>query len=313
MSREYEQIVWDEALRDDLTHLVRLAIREDLERGQDWTTVSLVPSHAEGAAYVVARQAGVICGLLAIDTLFQLARCDARFQLLATDGDSVTTGQHVARLEGSVRDLLTTERILLNLIGRLSGIATRTREFVGQLPEDSGCRLYDTRKTTPGWRRLEKYAVRCGGGYNHRRGLDSAILIKDNHLAWARQQFASGQGSGSDLAHVVDYVRKRMREAAATLPVTADLLIEVEVDSLEQLQSVLPAQPDIVLLDNMSPDQLRRAVAIRDETRSLTQLEASGGIRLETVAEVARTGVERISVGALTHSATALDVALDWA
>ncbi len=205
----------------------------------------------------------------------------------------------------ALRDLLTSERLLLNFVGRLSGVATWTRQFVRQVA-GTRCRIYDTRKTTPGWRRLEKYAVRCGGGHNHRTGLFDAVLIKDNHLAHVVD---AGQRSLTP-ASAVARARQRLREM---LPNDAEaMIVEVEVDTLEQLQQVLPQQPDIVLLDNMSLDELREAVARRDATGPATELEASGGVTLETVASIARTGVERISVGALTHSALSLDVALDW-
>jgi nicotinate-nucleotide pyrophosphorylase (carboxylating) len=191
----------------------------------------------------------------------------------------------------------------LNLLGRLSGIATLTREFVRRV-EGTKARIYDTRKTTPGWRRLEKYAVRCGGGHNHRTGLFDAILIKDNHLAFA---------AGSDLspAVAVRAAREFVRQMDAE-HLDKGMLIEIEVDRLEQLGDVLAAAPDIVLLDNMATDQLRTAVAQRNEIAPGVELEASGGVSLDTVREIALTGVDRISAGSLTHSARCLDLALDW-
>jgi nicotinate-nucleotide pyrophosphorylase (carboxylating) len=203
--------------------------------------------------------------------------------------------------------LLTGERILLNLIGRLSGIATLTRRYVDAVA-GTGARIYDTRKTTPGWRRLEKYAVRLGGGHNHRTGLFDAILIKDNHLALG----AAGQGA----AHLSPaQAVRRARDLAQSMAAAKSaepLIVEVEVDTLGQLALVLEESPDIVLLDNMPPDVLREAVALRNRVASGIELEASGGVTLESVTEIAGTGVERISVGALTHSATNLDVGLDW-
>ncbi len=193
----------------------------------------------------------------------------------------------------------------MNFIGRLSGIATLTRRYLERV---SGTRagIYDTRKTTPGWRRLEKYAVRCGGGCNHRTGLFDAVLIKDNHLAIV----ARNNDMTLSPADAVQRARARLQEI---LPDEASrMILEVEVDSLAQLQQVLPACPDIVLLDNMTPEELRRAVAQRDAAGAATQLEASGGVNLETIAAIARSGVDRISIGALTHSAVSLDVALDW-
>jgi nicotinate-nucleotide pyrophosphorylase (carboxylating) len=192
---------------------------------------------------------------------------------------------------------------VLNLLGRLSGIATLTRTFV-QCIEGTGARLYDTRKTTPGWRRLEKYAVRCGGGHNHRTGLFEAILIKDNHLALVAQQEISPADS-------VRAAREFVAKLAAEYPMQ-DILVEIEVESLEQLDDVLRAGPDVVLLDNMRLEQLQAAVARRNELAAHVELEVSGGVSLDTVREIALTGVERISAGSLTHSARWLDVALDW-
>ena len=306
MNKEFQQVQWDAVLEDDCRQLVRLAVREDLDRRFDVTTVSLVDREAVGTAVVMARQSGVICGLragrLALD---EMEISSVQWQAHAADGDSVDAGTALATLSGSARDLLTVERLLLNFIGRLSGIATLTRRYLERV---SGTRagIYDTRKTTPGWRRLEKYAVRCGGGCNHRTGLFDAVLIKDNHLAIV----ARNNDMTLSPADAVQRARARLQEI---LPDEASrMILEVEVDSLAQLQQVLPACPDIVLLDNMTPEELRRAVAQRDAAGAATQLEASGGVNLETIAAIARSGVDRISIGALTHSAVSLDVALDW-
>jgi len=217
-------------------------------------------------------------------------------ELVVGDGDAVAAGTVLARLHGKVRDLLTCERTVLNLLARLMGVATLTRQYVEEV-QGTAAQIYDTRKTTPGWRRLEKYAAQCGGARNHRTGLFDAILIKDNHLAQAA-------------ANPADAVA-RARQFLQTNSL-ADLLLEIEVDTLEQLAAVLPAQPDIVLLDNMSPATLREAVEMRNKRAAQVQLEASGGVRLEILQEIAATGVERISVGALTHSARSLDIGLDW-
>jgi nicotinate-nucleotide pyrophosphorylase (carboxylating) len=204
----------------------------------------------------------------------------------------------VAVVSGPARSLLTGERLALNLLGRMSGIATLTRQYVDAIAGTSAG-IFDTRKTTPGWRLLEKYAVACGGGRNHRIGLYDAVLIKDNHLAFGT---ADGSGHYTPAQAVV-----RARAAAP-----AGTVIEVEVDTLVQFDEVLPAGPDIVLLDNMSLDQLCTAVARRNAGFPKIELEASGGVNLTTVAGIAATGVERISVGALTHSAVVLDIGLDW-
>lgn len=305
MSKEFQQVAWDAALEDDCRQLVRLAVREDLDRRCDITTVCLVPRETPGEALVVARGAGVACGLRAAQLVLDEMEIPARWIPHADDGDAVTAGSPLATVSGPARDLLTAERLLLNLIGRLSGVASLTRQYV-DLVANTGARIYDTRKTTPGWRRLEKYAVRCGGASNHRTGLFDAVLIKDNHLALISHDSQIALSP----AQAVARARERLKELAPDHQ--TDMIIEVEVDSLEQLQQVLPEQPDIVLLDNMNFEQLRQAVALRNQLHSTTQLEASGGVNLQTVADIARTGVERISVGALTHSAISLDVALDW-
>lgn len=304
--RDFQQITWDDLCAEDCRQIVRLAIREDLERQQDWTTLALVPRERTGAARIVARQAGVVAGLGAMAVAVE--ELDARLTLEAAsaDGDTVAAGQTIATLRGSVRDLLTSERILLNILGRMMGVATLTSRYVA-LTAGAACRVYDTRKTLPGWRRLDKYAVRCGGGHNHRTGLYDAVLIKDNHLA----QFAGPSLAPQTAAAAVRQARQFLREATADPPL-ADLLVEVEVDSLEQLAAVLPERPDIVLLDNMAPAQLRAAVAMRNEACPAVELEASGGVDLSTLAAIAATGVDRVSVGALTHSAPALDVGLDY-
>lgn len=308
MDREFEQLIWNAAVEADCRRLVRMAIEEDLSGGQDWTTVSLVPAERRGAADVVARQAGIVAGMPALVAAVDELEFDLSVALQAEDATAVEAGTVLATLSGSVRDLLTAERTLLNLLGRLMGIATRTARFV-QLASGSSARLYDTRKTTPGWRRLEKYAVRCGGGCNHRLGLADAVLIKDNHLA----QAAEAGGAACDPAAAVQRAREFLSgPEGARAGAPADPIIEIEVDSLEQLADVLPAAPDIVLLDNMSLDQLSQAVAMRNDQAPGVQLEASGGIREDTLREIAATGVDRISVGGLTHSAIALDVALDW-
>ncbi|MHB8973527.1 MAG: carboxylating nicotinate-nucleotide diphosphorylase [Pirellulaceae bacterium] len=305
MRKEFHQIAWDKTLEDDCRQLVRLAVREDLDRRIDVTTVALIEPDSPGRAVLVARQSGLICGLRVCAVVLDEMEIDVEYVPHVEDGDAVTAGTALGTLSGPARDLLTVERLLLNFVGRLSGIATLTHQFVQQVA-DAGARIYDTRKTTPGWRRLEKYAVRCGGGHNHRTGLFDAVLIKDNHLAHVLD-------AGQRCLTAADAVARARLRLQEMLPHdAAAMIVEVEVDSLAQLRQVLPQQPDIVLLDNMSLAQLREAVAERDAVGPATQLEASGGVTLHSVAAIARTGVERISVGALTHSAVSLDVALDW-
>lgn len=303
MAKDFQQIEWDRTLEDDLRQLVRLAVREDLGRQNDWTTVSLVGPDAQGGAAIVARRTGVAAGLRALPIMIDemQAAIDTEFQ--AADGDNVSAGSVLAELTGSARDLLTCERTLLNLLGRLSGVATLTRQYVERIA-GTRARIYDTRKTTPGWRRMEKYAVRCGGGHNHRTGLFDAILIKDNHLAFASE-------SNLSPADAVGRAREFLAQLDAQY-VDKQMLVEIEIDRLSQLDGVLAAGPDIVLLDNMRLADLSAAARRRDEIAPHVELEASGGVTLDTVREIAETGVNRISVGALTHSAVCMDVALDW-
>jgi len=307
-AKDFTQLQWNAQLAEDCRRLVRLAVAEDLDRTYDWTTVSLTPEGARGSADVVVRKAGVVCGLPAAALVLEEMNADVSWHELSSDGAAVAAGAVVARLSGSARDLLTCERTLLNFLGRLSGIATLTRQYVDAVA-GTKARIYDTRKTTPGWRRLEKYAVRCGGGHNHRTGLFDAVLIKDNHLALGRQ---SGGGAHYTPAEAVEKSRQFMQTVLAADADAEPMIIEVEVDSLDQLREVLPARPDIVLLDNMTPDLLRQAVAIRDDLAPAVELEASGGVNLQTIRAIAETGIERVSAGALTHSAPSLDVGLDW-
>ena len=305
MSKDFRQIEWNAELAEEWQRLIQLAVREDLDRHHDWTTLALVGDDVQAEAAVVARQEGVVAGLPAAEMALHEFEPQLEWNPKLADGELATSGSEIAVIHGPARPLLTAERLLLNVIGHLSGIATLTRRYVEAI-RGTKARIYDTRKTTPGWRRLEKYAVRLGGGSNHRAGLHEAILIKDNHLALG----TLGSGHAPSAAEAVALVRKFIGELAATDP-HSDLIVEIEIDSPQELESVLAAGPDIVLLDNMIPDQLHEAVAVRDRLAPDVELEASGGIGLETVREIALTGVERISVGAVTHSALWLDVGLD--
>lgn len=276
--------------------LIDLALEEDLRGGSDLTTVALVPSEQDGAVQIVARQSGVVAGLPIIEQVFWNVDHQVQVDLLLRDGESVSPGRVLANVEGPVRSLLTGERTVLNFLTALGGVASITRRFVDAV-EGTRAKILDTRKTWPGWRTLQKYAVRCGGGVNHRIGLYDGVLIKDNHLAAWRTQAPDGS------------VAAAVREARRRWPGKP---IEVEVDTLAQLNDALHEKPEIVLLDNMKPDQLREAVLIRDRFASSVQLEASGGVNLTTIRAIAESGVDRISIGALTHSAPALDIAFDW-
>ncbi len=283
-----------------LDALIAAAIAEDLGQAGDITSTAVIPEAATGGARLVARAAGVLAGLPAAERLAAELGLEAGWQPQRIDGDRLEPGSVIAQLTGPMRSLLAFERTALNFVQRLSGIASLTAQFVTAV-HGTRAAIYDTRKTTPGWRILEKYAVRCGGGFNHRLGLFDAVLIKDNHLAWL--DAAKGSLASDPIVTAISRAR------AGTLPGTT---IEIEVDSLEQLESALGCAPDIVLVDNLGPEELLLAVKRRDAVAPKVQLEASGGVTLATVRNLARTGVDRISVGALTHSAPALDVAMDF-
>ncbi|MGA2032427.1 MAG: carboxylating nicotinate-nucleotide diphosphorylase [Thermoguttaceae bacterium] len=308
MTKDFPQIAWDRQLESDWQDILRLAIREDLGACGDWTSNALVPAETPGRAAVVARRPGVLAGLAAVPTLLEHFDAALRWAADLEDGQPLAGGRRIATLAGPARAVLGVERLLLNLLGHLSGIATLTRQYV-ETVAGTKARIYDTRKTTPGWRRLEKYAVRCGGGWNHRLGLGDAILIKDNHLAFGAQRGPHAQGYSP--AEAVKLARRFLQQhVAAESP--GYMIVEIEVDTLEQLDLALTADPDLVLLDNMGPERLRQAVARRDARNPGVELEASGGIDLESIRAIAEAGVERISVGALTHSAVSLDIGLDW-
>jgi len=312
---EFEQIVWDHQIEKDLSDLVRLAIWEDLGPSEDVTAKALVAENAVGSAVMIAKANGVLAGLPAIPEILSQVDSRLRWQPIRRDGQTVAAGDVVGYIRGPARGILSAERVVLNIVGRLSGIATLTRRYV-EAVAGTRSRIFDTRKTTPGFRRLEKYAVRCGGGWNHRLGLFGGILIKDNHLAilgGLYPQATHGQLAAKAVTLARDYLCQHAAFGEDASPKgKTRLLIEVEVESLEDLESVLAAGPDIILLDNMTPDELAHAAQLRNRLNPAVQLEASGGITLEIVREVALAGVERISVGALTHSATALDLSLEW-
>jgi nicotinate-nucleotide pyrophosphorylase (carboxylating) len=282
--------------------LIETAFDEDVGSG-DISSKLLDEPHAETVARVVPRAAGVICGLALAPEICRVfsERLGEKAAWAAgekADGSRVQAGESVATLRGARAALLTLERTLLNFLGRMSGVATLTRRFVDAAQRaNPNVRILDTRKTIPGWRELDKCAVHCGGGENHRLGLYDAVLIKDNHLAGIPTERLS--------ATLFEMLNRRADSAA---------LVEVEVEGLEQLAEVCKVVGiDVVLLDNFSPEQVRAAVANRDEQglRGKMALEASGRITLENVAKIAATGVERISIGALTHSAASLDIGLD--
>jgi len=269
---------------DTIERVVQAALAEDVGAG-DVTTEATVDRDAMGAAELLVREAGVVCGLRVAEAVFRALDPEIRFEPLVEEGAVLDRPTAVALVTGPERAILTGERTALNFLGRLSGIATLTRRYVDSVA-GTGVAILDTRKTTPGLRALEKYAVACGGGRNHRFGLDDGVLVKDNHL----------RAAGS------------VREAVERARATTDLPVEVECDTLEQLAEALAAGAEAILLDNMTPEELRAAVALAG---GRARLEASGGVTLETVRAIAETGVDEISVGALTHSARSLDVSLE--
>jgi len=267
--------------------VVRAALAEDLGRAGDITSLACIDANAQLAAQFASRKAGMLAGLACARLAILALDPAAAFEAAAADGDVLQPGAVVAHVRANARALLSAERVALNLLGRLCGVATLTRAYVDAVA-GTGAVITDTRKTTPGLRALEKYAVRCGGGVNHRFGLDDAILIKDNHVA------AAG-GVGAAI--------RRAKAAAGHL-----VKIEAEVDSLAQLDEALAEGPDVIMLDNFSLADLAAAVA---RAKGQMVLEASGGVTLQSVRAIAETGVDVISVGALTHSAPALDIGLD--
>lgn len=268
--------------------VVRHALGEDLGRAGDITSELTVPADARANAKLVARKAGTIAGLIAAECAFRLIDSKVSFKNKSSDGETVAAGTVLAEIEGAARSILSGERVALNFLGHLSGVATAARALVDAVA-DTKARITCTRKMTPGLRTLEKYAVRCGGGFNHRFGLDDAVLIKDNHLVAA-----------GGIRPAIERVRAGLGHMAK---------IEVEVDSLAQLEEALALGVDTILLDNMTPDDLKRAVAL---TKARAVLEASGNVTLATVRAIAESGVDYISSGAITHSAPNLDVALDF-
>ncbi|HEX3315354.1 MAG TPA: carboxylating nicotinate-nucleotide diphosphorylase [Gemmataceae bacterium] len=280
--------------------LIHLALAEDLGPVGDVTLQALLTHQGVGSAVFIARSTGVLAGLEAVALTFATIDPSIRFERLRDDGISLAKGEHAARASGLLQSLLLGERTALNFVQRMSGVATMTRHFVDAIAGTQAM-IVDTRKTTPGFRRLEKYAVRCGGGHNHRVGLFDMILIKDNHLVALRI---------ADPAAAVAEAIRRARVYRESHDPSMSIMIEVE--SLPQLDAALAGRPDFVLLDNMPLADMKESVRRRATSAPGVQLEASGGVTLATVRAIAETGVDRISVGALTHSAPAWDLALDF-
>ena len=281
----------DKLTADEILRAVQAALAEDIGPG-DATTLATVPENAPARAAMVAREPLTVAGLDFAETAFRelspKVHCESRVQ----DGTRAQAGSTLLHLSGPARALLTAERVALNFVQRLSGVATLTAQFV-EAVRGKRAEILDTRKTTPGWRRFEKYAVACGGGRNHRIGLYDLILIKDNHLAALRHEKPNA-------------IAAAVQRARASYP---QLKVEVEADTLDQVAQAVDAGADIILLDNMTTDQLRTAVAL---VAGRAKTEASGGVNLSTVRAIAEAGVDFISVGAITHSARAVDIGLDF-
>ncbi len=274
-----------------LRQIAEQALTEDLGWG-DITSDYFIPAHLTAQADFVARNSGVIAGLAVSAAVYAATDENLKFDPIITDGSRVERGTKIARVSGSARNILRGERVALNFMQRLSGVASLTRRYADAIAGTSA-RIVDTRKTTPGLRDLEKYAIRAGGGFNHRRNLSDGVMLKDNHLAALK-------AANLSLSEALKQVRLQLPHLVK---------IEVEVDRLDQIEEALLGGADVILLDNMNPDQLRQAVELI-KGRAIT--EASGGVNLETVRAIAESGVNLISVGALTHSAPALDIGLDF-
>ncbi len=284
----------------NLRALLAIAVAEDSGDGD--ITAAMLPAEITAAGVIVAREPLVLCGGVFLGEICAAYDSSIAIDLLAGEGSQLTGGAEIARINGPACRVMAAERVALNFLQRLSGIATLTGRYVSEI-EGTGAEILDTRKTTPGWRALEKYAVRCGGGANHRMGLYDSILIKDNHLA-----VLAAAGVGDPIATLA----ARFGDAEAVIADTGGF-IELEVDTLEQFDTALPLGAHVIMLDNMSPEVMRQAVTRRDQAglAGKVLLEASGGITLENVRQAAESGVERIALGAITHSARAVDIALD--
>jgi len=263
--------------------LISLALKEDIGKG-DITTNTLIPPNQKAQAHIIVKQSGIIAGLPLVNTIYKHLNKNINITPKVKDGAKVKKGQVVAVIKGSARAILTGERTVLNFLGRFSGIATLTNQYVQQVREYK-VKILDTRKTIPGWRELDKYAVRTGGGTNHRMGLYDAILIKNNHLA------------------ILGGIN-RLNPCNLRLP------LEIEVRNLNEFRTALGLKPNIIMLDNIKPPEIKKAVQLRNKLNPEIKLEVSGGINLKNIQQFASTGVDYISIGALTHSAPALDIAM---
>lgn len=296
-NRRHPPVLTDFVSAYDLAALVHRTREEDMSPAPvDLTSEWVVPEGVQGRAVLRSRQQGILAGAAVLPTVAAAYDLSIKLVEVLPDTSELEAGMTIAAVRGPLRTLLAMERVALNFLTHLSGIASLTRKYVEAI-EGTRARIYDTRKTLPGLRGLEKYAVVCGGGCSHRLGLYDAVLVKDNHIAHVA------------LRELPETIRKLV--ATAKSAAASPRFVEVEVDNLEQLRAVLPCGVNAVLLDNMPPEDMRQAVRMRDELAPRVELEASGGVNLATVRAIAETGVERIAIGALTHSAPALDIGMD--
>ncbi len=282
----------DDLKLDDLKMQILSALQEDLGAG-DITTDNIVAPQTPARAEIIAKQDGTLAGIGVAEAVFRALDPAVKFEARKKDGEAFTAGDMLAVVEGEGAALLKAERTALNFLQRLTGIATLTHRFVEAMA-DTGAKILDTRKTTPGWRALEKHAVKCGGGVNHRMGLYDAVLIKENHIRMAAD-------AGRTIKQTLDAMREKLGK---------ETFIEIEARNLNEVAACLSSTPDCILLDNMSTAEMRQAVLMGRKTNDSVLFETSGNVNLETVAEIAGTGVHRISIGALTHSAPAADISL---
>jgi nicotinate-nucleotide pyrophosphorylase (carboxylating) len=274
----------------EIIKIIKNALQEDKVR-EDITSLLLIPERLKVSAKIIAKDEGIICGLPLAQMIFKTIDKNVKFKAKVKDGDRIRKDLCIAYMSGKARAILSAERTVLNFLGRLSGIATLTNKFVEKV-KNYNVKIFDTRKTTPTLRLLEKYAVRCGGGFNHRFNLKEAILIKDNHIACLKQKI-------SLLKKNIDRNRKKIQKT-----------LEIEVNNLEEFKEALKINPEIIMLDNFTIQNIKKAVALRGRRKS-PELEASGGVNLINIKKIAASGVDRISIGALTHSANSLDFSLE--
>lgn len=313
MTKSPDAPMLSEPAQADCLKLIEMALVEDIgasemDAGVDCTTDAIVPKKAQARAAFVSRAEGVVCGVEVAKLAIRKWAPNISLEVEIGDGQAVAPKQKIAVMSGPAHDILTMERTCLNFMCRLSGISSLTQQYVKAIEGTSACVL-DTRKTTPGWRRLEKYAVACGGGKNHRMGLYDAIMIKDNHLAFYRTLVEDNEDT---IPTSIRIARQWINDRISSLPNGSNTVLQLEVDTLEQLDIALGTDCDIILLDNMDCEKLTEAVKKRNQQAPKILLEASGGVNLTTIGKIAQTGVERISSGALTHSAINFDIGLDW-